>query len=138
MSTSFGRRREGCIESGGIVLVDENDFEMAFGRAEAEQAMGAAVTVMRRHHALARLKAGQDQVDRGHPARDDDGPRTALQPGERVAKLIARRIAGPGIVISSRPLETPELIAARQIYWRRHRSEGGILADAVGGGDGLW
>ena len=116
----------------------KHDFELAFGCAEVEQALGTAVTVMRRHHALARLKAGQDQVDRGHAARDDDSPGAALQLGERVSKLIARRIAGSGIVISSGLLEPPELIAARQIYRRRHRPEGRILADAVGGGDGPW
>jgi hypothetical protein len=94
-------RRKGLIKSGGIVLVDENDFELAFAGAEVEQALSAAVTVMRRHNALARLKAGQDQIYGGHAARDDDSPRTALQLGERVGKLIARRIAGARIVISS-------------------------------------
>ena len=93
---------------------------------------------MRRHHALARLKAGQDQVYGGHAARDDDSPRTAFELGERIAKLVARRIAGTGIVISSRLLEAAELVAAREIYRRRHRSKGRILADAVSGSDGPW
>ena len=120
-----------------VAEVDERDAEMTFVRAGAEQPLDAAVAIIGGEDEIARLQRRQHEIDRRHPARQRHRAGAALEFGQGVGENVAGWIAGAGIFMRARPLETLEGEGAGEIDRRRHRAKGAVPRDAIGGGDGL-
>ena len=81
-----------------IALIHEHGLELSFGAPQIEELLRAAIAVVRCHDAITRIQAGQNEVDRGHPARHDHGRRAAFERRQSLFELCARRVAGPRVV----------------------------------------
>src|SRR4051794_5590525 len=92
---------------------------------------------MGRYDEVTRIKAGEYEVYGGHARRDDYGTSTCLELCERVGEDVARRIARACVIVTSRPSEALEGIAARQVDMRYDGPERTVRGDAVRGGGRL-
>ncbi len=109
-----------------VSKVDELHLELAAPLPLAEQAMAAAVAVVRRDDARADVEQVADQRDRAHAGAGDDGARAPLQVGQRAAQQVARGIGGAGIVVGPLLAVAVEGIGGAQEYGRHHRAGHGI------------
>ena len=89
----FGLESEGGVEGDPVVLVDELHVEMTALRPGAQQAVGAAVQVVRGDQQVAGLEREQGQIDRRHTRCGDDGSAAAFEFRQRLAQHVAGRIA---------------------------------------------
>ncbi|MNT00593.1 hypothetical protein D3C72_1350300 [compost metagenome] len=132
----FGAVGERRVQSLAIVLIDEGDAEVALLGAGGQQAVGAAVAVVRRDQQLAGVQQRQRQVDRGHAGGGDDGAGAAFQFGQGFGQDIAGRVARARIVVLPLLIEAGEGIVGRQIEWGHDRAVGRVRIHARTGGDG--
>jgi len=119
-----------------VVLVDEDDAEVALARAGAEQPVRAAVKVVRGHQQVTGLQRRQGQVDGRHAGRGHHTAGPALKPGEGLGQHVARGIARAGVVVAAFLLEPGEGVVGRQVERRHDRAVGRVAVDAGAGGDG--
>ena len=126
----------GRRHGGRVVLIHEQQIELALGRTQAQQLVCAAIAIVRREDEIAWFASRQDEVDGGHAAANHRGAGAAFQFGQGLGQHVARGIAGPGIVVSARPLEAGEGVARRQVN-RGAMAPNPPLADAVYSRDGL-
>ena len=114
-----GPRRRGA-PFGRPALIDEFDRESALRVQRRQQAIGAAIAVVRSDDAGAPGQRRENQRDGGEPRAGDDRSRAAFQVGQCAGQLIARRIAGSGVVVFARLAVTLECKIRRQVDRRYH------------------
>ncbi|MNQ71508.1 hypothetical protein D3C85_861770 [compost metagenome] len=132
----LGAVGQGRVEGLAVVLIDEGDAEMTLLGAGRQQAVGAAIAVVRRDQQLAGVEQAQRQVDRGHAGGGDDGAGAAFQLGQGLGQDVAGRVARARVVVFPLLVEAGEGIVGRQIQRRHDRAVGRVRIDARAGGDG--
>ena len=105
--------------AGRVAEVDELHLPLAAAPPGIEQAVGAAVAVVRGDDAGARRHQVAGDGDRGHAARGDDRAGALLELRQRLPEQVARRIAGAGVVVLALLAEAAEGERRGQVQ-RRH------------------
>ena len=137
---------EDFIKGSGVGEVDKGHLEMTPPGPGVQQAVRAAVAVVRREDQIAGRQLAQHQIDGGHAAGGDDGAGAAFQRRQGLAQQVAGRISRAAVVVAAFPLQPVEAVVGAQVQGRHDRTMGRVLIDPdageagsevmVGGGTG--
>ncbi len=111
---------EGRAQLSRLALIDEIHDQISLRMQCREQAMRAAVAIVRREHARPGRQSRQDQGDGGQPGARDNCAGAAFQVRQRAAELVARRIAGAGVIVLARLPIALKCKIRRQVNRRHH------------------
>ncbi len=103
-----------------VALIDEIHHKISLRVQRREQAVGAAVAVVRREHARPGRERRQDQGDGGQPGASHNCAGAAFQIRQCVGQLVARRIAGTRVVVLARLTVALKCKITRQVNRRHH------------------
>ena len=102
-------------ERDGVVEIDDRAAVQAALGLVDEQAIAAAVAVVRHDDQIVRAELRGHQRDRGHAGRGDDRARAALEFGQGAGEHVAGRVARARVVVGALLAEAFEAVVRRQI-----------------------
>ena len=121
---------ERLLERARVAEVHELDLALAATPPGIQQAVGAAVAVVRGDDPGAVGHEVAGDRDRGHAARGDHGAGALLELGECLAEQVARRVARAGVIVGALLAEAAEGERGGQVQGRHHAAGLIVTLDA--------
>ncbi len=118
----FRLARQRGIEHDLVGKIHNGDFVQTARGLGLEQAIAAAVAIVRHDEQIVRPELGGDQGDRRHAGRGDHAADAAFEFGQRTGKHVAGRIAGARVIVGALPGEPGEAEIRGQNQRRHHRA----------------